>query len=153
MAGNQKARLAQHEWNNCCVRRFGFVIPSLRSAAPMCCRGLYSSVVERQSCKLKVLGSIPSGGFGGALHSLPIAHCVIEHKHAREGIMHSGTGRVIGTAFSTYPVPWHRFQRINLPTKPRKQQQINLSTKSPKAAPASTCFAGCCSTMFDQYFI
>jgi hypothetical protein len=25
--------------------------------------GLYSSVVERQSCKLKVLGSIPSGGF------------------------------------------------------------------------------------------
>ena len=24
--------------------------------------GLYSSVVERQSCKLKVLGSIPSGG-------------------------------------------------------------------------------------------
>ena len=25
-------------------------------------RGLYSSVVERQSCKLKVLGSIPSGG-------------------------------------------------------------------------------------------
>ena len=27
--------------------------------------GLYSSVVERQSCKLKVLGSIPSGGFSG----------------------------------------------------------------------------------------
>ena len=26
-------------------------------------RRLYSSVVERQSCKLKVLGSIPSGGF------------------------------------------------------------------------------------------
>ena len=26
-------------------------------------RCLYSSVVERQSCKLKVLGSIPSGGF------------------------------------------------------------------------------------------
>ena len=25
-------------------------------------QGLYSSVVERQSCKLKVLGSIPSGG-------------------------------------------------------------------------------------------
>ena len=25
---------------------------------------LYSSVAERQSCKLKVLGSIPSGGFG-----------------------------------------------------------------------------------------
>ena len=24
--------------------------------------GLYSSVAERQSCKLKVLGSIPSGG-------------------------------------------------------------------------------------------
>ena len=28
-------------------------------------QGLYSSVVERQSCKLKVLGSIPSGGFSG----------------------------------------------------------------------------------------
>ena len=27
------------------------------------CICLYSSVVERQSCKLKVLGSIPSGGF------------------------------------------------------------------------------------------
>ena len=26
-------------------------------------RSLYSSVAERQSCKLKVLGSIPSGGF------------------------------------------------------------------------------------------
>ena len=26
-------------------------------------QGLYSSVAERQSCKLKVLGSIPSGGF------------------------------------------------------------------------------------------
>ena len=26
------------------------------------CHGLYSSVVERQSCKLKVRGSIPSGG-------------------------------------------------------------------------------------------
>ena len=25
-------------------------------------QGLYSSVAERQSCKLKVLGSIPSGG-------------------------------------------------------------------------------------------
>ena len=25
-------------------------------------KSLYSSVVERQSCKLKVLGSIPSGG-------------------------------------------------------------------------------------------
>ena len=29
--------------------------------------GLYSSVVERQSCKLKVLGSIPSGGCRGGL--------------------------------------------------------------------------------------
>ena len=28
------------------------------------CRCLYSSVAERQSCKLKVLGSIPSGGSG-----------------------------------------------------------------------------------------
>ena len=26
---------------------------------------LYSSVAERQSCKLKVLGSIPSGGYNG----------------------------------------------------------------------------------------
>ena len=26
-------------------------------------QSLYSSVVERQSCKLKVLGSIPSGGW------------------------------------------------------------------------------------------
>ena len=26
-------------------------------------RGRYSSVVERQSCKLKVLGLIPSGGY------------------------------------------------------------------------------------------
>ena len=32
---------------------------------------LYSSVAERQSCKLKVLGSIPSGGFAGAADSTP----------------------------------------------------------------------------------
>ena len=29
--------------------------------------GLYSSVAERQSCKLKVLGSIPSGGLFDSL--------------------------------------------------------------------------------------
>ena len=33
------------------------------------CQGLYSSVVERQSCKLKVLGSIPSGGFSGEVNA------------------------------------------------------------------------------------
>ena len=32
------------------------------------CECLYSSVVERQSCKLKVLGSIPSGGFSAVSH-------------------------------------------------------------------------------------
>ena len=31
------------------------------------CQCLESSVAERQSCKLKVLGSIPSGGFPRAL--------------------------------------------------------------------------------------
>ena len=31
------------------------------------CRCLYSSVAERQSCKLKVLGSIPSGGLSALL--------------------------------------------------------------------------------------
>ena len=30
---------------------------------------LYSSVAERQSCKLKVLGSIPSGGFPGEIEA------------------------------------------------------------------------------------
>ena len=34
---------------------------ALRSALPQ--DRLYSSVAERQSCKLKVLGSIPSEGF------------------------------------------------------------------------------------------
>ena len=48
--------------------RGGVLLGSGRGArgAPTCQRflaGLYSSVVERQSCKLKVLGSIPSGGF------------------------------------------------------------------------------------------
>ena len=38
-----------------------FVFATLMSIAPMCTTSLYSSVVERQSCKLKVLGSIPSG--------------------------------------------------------------------------------------------
>ena len=33
-----------------------------RERRPCASIGLYSSVVERQSCKLKVLGSIPSGG-------------------------------------------------------------------------------------------
>ena len=32
--------------------------------------GLYSSVVERQSCKLKVLGSIPSGGCMHCTHTV-----------------------------------------------------------------------------------
>lgn len=54
----------QVQWRtNCCVmvsphlslRVFVMRIPDTVS--------LYSSVVERQSCKLKVLGSIPSGGF------------------------------------------------------------------------------------------
>ena len=34
-------------------------------------RCLYSSVVERQSCKLKVLGSIPSGGFMPSFRTRP----------------------------------------------------------------------------------
>ena len=34
---------------------------------------LYSSVVERQSCKLKVLGSIPSGGsFASSQPAYPV---------------------------------------------------------------------------------
>ena len=82
--------------NNGCVPRFCFVIPSLRSGAPICCQGLYSSVVERQSCKLKVLGSIPSGGFGRALHNLPIAHCMIEQRHARENMRPSCTRLAVG---------------------------------------------------------
>ena len=39
---------------------FGHVAFCLQLVLPTC---LYSSVVERQSCKLKVLGSIPSGGY------------------------------------------------------------------------------------------
>ena len=48
----------------------------------LCSSSLYSSVAERQSCKLKVLGSIPSGGFLDALahsnchHGLGIRFCV-----------------------------------------------------------------------------
>ena len=39
------------------------ILPSpTLSAASAAYTSLYSSVVERQSCKLKVLGSIPSGG-------------------------------------------------------------------------------------------
>ena len=38
-----------------------FLIPEQRAGCSSW--GLYSSVAERQSCKLKVLGSIPSGGF------------------------------------------------------------------------------------------
>ena len=37
--------------------------------------GLYSSVAERQSCKLKVLGSIPSGGFAPPSAHYQIAKC------------------------------------------------------------------------------
>jgi hypothetical protein len=37
---------------------------------------LYSSVVERQSCKLKVLGSIPSGGCYEVTYGM---HGGIEH--------------------------------------------------------------------------
>ena len=43
---------------------FGIIRFFMLTAAPAVAgsRSLYSSVVERQSCKLKVLGSIPSGG-------------------------------------------------------------------------------------------
>ena len=46
------------------------------------CRCLYSSVAERQSCKLKVLGSIPSGGCAAstlqvAMHSGTVNTCVL----------------------------------------------------------------------------
>ena len=45
------------------------------------CRCLYSSVAERQSCKLKVLGSIPSGGCAAstlqvAMHGGTVNTCV-----------------------------------------------------------------------------
>ena len=54
-----------------CPAEFGQQALAIRSLPRVLCvpwamfpRGrLYSSVVERQSCKLKVLGSIPSGGF------------------------------------------------------------------------------------------
>ena len=38
-------------------------------------QGLYSSVAERQSCKLKVLGSIPSGG---SLHHLVLVRTKVQ---------------------------------------------------------------------------
>ena len=46
------------------------------------CRCLYSSVAERQSCKLKVLGSIPSGGCAAstlqvAMHGGTVNTCVL----------------------------------------------------------------------------
>ena len=46
------------------------------------CRCLYSSVAERQSCKLKVLGSIPSGDCAAsalqvAMHSGTVNTCVL----------------------------------------------------------------------------
>ena len=47
---------------------FALAAVSLRSASGVgtCTWGLYSSAVERQSCKLKVLDLIPSGGFVNA---------------------------------------------------------------------------------------
>ena len=50
-----------------------------------CCSSLYSSVVERQSCKLKVLGSIPSGGLLMPTTALSFGFgcaCGIHDKHA-----------------------------------------------------------------------
>lgn len=52
------------------------------AVAPNCTlgrQGLYSSVVERQSCKLKVLGSIPSGGFLGKSSMASISGLVVEY--------------------------------------------------------------------------
>lgn len=46
-----------------------------------CALSLYSSVVERQSCKLKVLGSIPSGGLfpaSGQLRSVAFSAFVLQ---------------------------------------------------------------------------
>ena len=49
---------------------------------------LYSSVVERQSCKLKVLGSIPSGGYFGFRHQkhlMPARDRERKREREREG--------------------------------------------------------------------
>ena len=43
----------------------------------------YSLVVERQPCKLKVLGSIPSGGFFFVIRCVKI---ILEYKVRRPGI-------------------------------------------------------------------
>ena len=56
---------------------------------------LYSSVVERQSCKLKVLGSIPSGGSVG-LHKWCCAHAFLivgVAGAAARSVLHKGIWR------------------------------------------------------------
>ncbi len=55
-------------WNGGCEDAFQVNNCLLSQCAPLrdiswSAHGLYSSVAERQSCKLKVLGSIPSGGY------------------------------------------------------------------------------------------
>jgi hypothetical protein len=46
----------------------------LSNPKPLFVFGLYSSVAEHQSCKLKVLGSIPSGGFFTLLIGMCLYH-------------------------------------------------------------------------------
>ena len=57
-------------------------------------QSLYSSVVERQSCKLKVLGSIPSGGL--LVQSIAEGPCVLlgwpDKQSSRIHILHAGAG-------------------------------------------------------------
>ena len=57
------------------------------------CPSLYSSVVERQSCKLKVLGSIPSGGLFYVM-ALVASHGSCRSRHAayRCGLVLHGVG-------------------------------------------------------------
>ena len=53
----QRAMIPHPAGSACCL------LPLSLAQCPLWLASLYSSVVERQSCKLKVLGSIPSGGF------------------------------------------------------------------------------------------
>ena len=81
--------------------------------------GLYSSVAERQSCKLKVMGSIPSGGCAHVpITSNYARRCISFHRGVLSGQPGSGLpaaptqqfgemgGTLFGNVFHGHVVQW-----------------------------------------------
>ena len=91
MEDRAKHHATANQWSTCAERdlRSAKPVSTTRGAATILKKrllhrweSLYSSVAERQSCKLKVLGSNPSGGWKPAYPRAELGRWSHEHQHA-----------------------------------------------------------------------